>query len=148
MMEEAVLEADLHVEDDHGNNWTLVPQGRFDPAWLHPGSVIRVGRVGADAEAQVLRTELHLGTRETPDVLVTFRQTAIRSLRDALAPGSPPGGAPATQLRDSTADLSESHRRALVERDEARAWARAEYYQMWDAPFIPENYPGWLTEPG
>jgi hypothetical protein len=36
---------------------------------------------------------------------------------------------------------------AVAERDEARAWARAEYHQMWDAPYLPDNAPEWLTVP-
>jgi uncharacterized coiled-coil DUF342 family protein len=36
---------------------------------------------------------------------------------------------------------------ACRERDEARGWARSEYHQMWDAPFLPDNAPRWLTEP-
>lgn len=37
--------------------------------------------------------------------------------------------------------------RAVAERDGARAWARAEYHQMWDAPYLPDKAPGWLTAP-
>lgn len=33
------------------------------------------------------------------------------------------------------------------QRDEARAWARAEYHQMWDAPHLPDKAPDWLTAP-
>lgn len=36
---------------------------------------------------------------------------------------------------------------AVAERDEARAWARAEYHQMWDTPYLPDNAPDWLTAP-
>lgn len=37
--------------------------------------------------------------------------------------------------------------RAVAERDEARAWARAEYHQMWDDPYLPDNAPDWLIAP-
>ena len=36
---------------------------------------------------------------------------------------------------------------AVAERDEARAWARAEYHQRWDAPYLPDHAPEWLTAP-
>lgn len=47
------------------------------------------------------------------------------------------------QLRQLRAELA----RTVAERDEARAWARAEYHQMWDAPYLPDNAPDWLTAP-
>lgn len=45
-----------------------------------------------------------------------------------------------SRLRDQAAMLRR-------QRDEARAWARAEYHQMWDAPYLPDNAPDWLTAP-
>jgi hypothetical protein len=47
------------------------------------------------------------------------------------------------ELRRVRAELA----RVVDERDEARAWARAEYHQMWDAPYLPDNAPPWLTAP-
>jgi hypothetical protein len=47
------------------------------------------------------------------------------------------------ELRRLQAELAQ----AVAERDEARAWARAEYHQMWDAPYLPDNAPGWLIAP-
>lgn len=140
MTNRPVLDADLHAEDNDGNSWTLLQQGQFDPTWVYPGAFIRAGRAGVEAEAQVLRTELHLDPTGTARVLVTFRQTAIRSLHEALETGPSPEYV-------SGPDLPESLARAVAERDEARAWARAEYHQAWDAPYVPDNYPDWLTRP-
>lgn len=50
-------------------------------------------------------------------------------------------------LRAEASRLRTQLEKAVAERDEARAWARAEYHQMWDAPCLPDNAPGWLTEP-
>jgi hypothetical protein len=50
-------------------------------------------------------------------------------------------------LRAQLSRLRDELERALAERDEARAWARAEYHQMWDAPYLPDNAPQWLTTP-
>lgn len=72
------LEADLHDEDDHRNNWTLLDPSAFDPSVVFPGAVLQAGRPGAASEAQVLRTELFLGDSSIVRVLVTFRQTSLR----------------------------------------------------------------------
>ena len=140
MTKRPVLDADLNAEDDDGNNWTLLASGEFDPSWVFPGAVIRAGRAGTEAEAQVLSTELHLDSAGVARVLVTFRQTAIRSLQEALEPGPSPEYV-------SSPEASERLRSAMADRDDARAWARAEYHGVWDAPYVPDNYPAWLTEP-
>ncbi|GAA1240812.1 hypothetical protein [Oryzihumus leptocrescens] len=82
--EETLLEADLNAEDDDGNNWTLVEMDQFDPARVYPGARLLAGRPGFAAPAQVLRTELFLTTSGAVRVLVTFRQTALRTLEEAL----------------------------------------------------------------
>jgi hypothetical protein len=51
------------------------------------------------------------------------------------------------ELRAEMGRLREELARAVRERDEARAWARAEYHQMWDAPHLPDNAPEWLCGP-
>lgn len=79
------LEADLNIEDDDGNNWTLIEMSDFDPAVVYPGAVLRAGLPGGASEVQVLRTELFLGATSTVRVLVTFRQTRLRSLAQALS---------------------------------------------------------------
>jgi hypothetical protein len=50
-----------------------------------------------------------------------------------------------TELNEQITQLRAALTRAVAERDEARAWARAEYHQMWDAPYLPDNAPDWLT---
>jgi hypothetical protein len=50
-----------------------------------------------------------------------------------------------TELNEQVNQLRAALTRAVAERDEARAWARAEYHQMWDAPYLPDNEPDWLT---
>lgn len=82
--EEPLLDADLHAEDDQGNNWALVEVDQFDPARLYPGALLLAGRPGALARAQVLRTQMLLTTGGAVTVLVTFRQTALRTLAEAL----------------------------------------------------------------
>lgn len=54
-----------------------------------------------------------------------------------------PGREPVEDVRQLRAALTQ----AVAERDEARGWARAEYHQMWDAPYLPDNAPDWLTAP-
>jgi hypothetical protein len=76
------------MEDDDGNNWTLLDVSDFDPAVVYPGAVLRAGHRGGGGEVQVLRTELFLGASSTVRVLVTFRQTALRSLAEALTPAN------------------------------------------------------------
>jgi hypothetical protein len=44
----------------------------FDPTIVYPGALLRAGRNGAAAEAQVLRTELFLGASSVVRQLVTF----------------------------------------------------------------------------
>lgn len=78
------LEADLHVEDADGNNWSLVEVAAFDPAAVYPGAVLIAGQPGGAGEVQVLRTELFLDASSVVRVLVTFRQTRLRSLAEAL----------------------------------------------------------------
>ena len=78
------LEADLNMEDDDGNIWTLLDLSEFDPSVVYPGAVLRAGHAGAAGEAQVLRTELILGASSIVRVLVTFRQISLRSLAEAL----------------------------------------------------------------
>lgn len=51
------------------------------------------------------------------------------------------------QLVEEVRRLQAELAQAVGERDEARAWARAEYHQMWDAPYLPGDAPGWLTAP-
>lgn len=58
-------------------------------------------------------------------------------------PGDDRGRRLEHELRRLRAKLA----KALAERDEARQWARSEYHQMWDAPFLPANAPDWLTAP-
>jgi hypothetical protein len=53
----------------------------------------------------------------------------------------------AGDLRAEMGRLRKELEQAIAERDEAREWARAEYHQMWDAPYLPDNAPEWLTEP-
>ncbi|QGN58082.1 hypothetical protein GKE56_09480 [Nostocoides sp. HKS02] len=77
------FDADLNVEDDFGNNWSLLERSEFDPTVIYPGAVLWAGRTGAAAEVEVLRTELFLARGDVL-VLVTFRQTAIRSREEAL----------------------------------------------------------------
>jgi hypothetical protein len=95
------LDADLNMEDDDGNSWTLLDLDDFDPAVVYPGAHLTAGRPGASAKAQVVRTELiaRTSTGEVA-VLVTFRQTALRSLEDALNPPSPDekGGGRSAQM--------------------------------------------------
>ena len=79
MFSEPVLEADLHLEDDEGNNWTLVDRAVFVPGWIHPGAIIRVGDAGGATEAEVLRTELSHSPSGTQRILVTFRQIGHES---------------------------------------------------------------------
>lgn len=51
------------------------------------------------------------------------------------------------ELEDEVRRLRTELAQARAERDEARHWARVEYHQMWDAPFLPGNAPGCLTAP-
>lgn len=78
------FDADLNAEDDSGSNWALLERREFDPTVVYPGAVTWAGRPGAAAEVEVLRTELFLTTSGEVMVLVTFRQTAIRSREEAL----------------------------------------------------------------
>ena len=91
-LEETLLDADLHAEDDDGNNWTLVAVDQFDPARVYPGARLLAGRPEALAGAQVLRTELLRTTGGAVTVLVTFRQTALRTLAEALGAPIPEEG--------------------------------------------------------
>jgi hypothetical protein len=79
-----LLPADLNNEDDDGNGWTLLERDQFDPGVVFPGAVLMAGRPGGSGQAQVLRTELFLTTGGEVAVLVTFRQTRLRSLKEAL----------------------------------------------------------------
>lgn len=51
------------MEDDDGNNWTLLEVADFDPAVVYPGAVLRAGVAGRAGEVQALPTELFLGAR-------------------------------------------------------------------------------------
>lgn len=79
------FDADLNVEDETGANWALLDRSDWDPTVIYPGAVLWAGRPGAAAEVQVLRTELFLTSSGTVMLLVTFRQTAILSLEEALS---------------------------------------------------------------
>lgn len=59
----------------------------------------------------------------------------------------PPAVWPGRELVEQVRQLRAALTQALAERDEARAWARAEYHQMWDTPYLPDNAPDWLTAP-
>ena len=78
------LEADLHMENADGNNWALLAVSDFNPAVVYPGAVLLAGRPGGAGEVQVLRTELFLDASSKVRVLVTFRQTRLRTLAEAL----------------------------------------------------------------
>lgn len=51
------------------------------------------------------------------------------------------------QLEEEVSRLRDQAAVLRLQRDEARAWARAEYHQMWDAPYVPDDAPDWLTAP-
>ena len=81
------FDADLNWEDDDANNIALLTRADFDPTVIYPGALLWAGQPGALAEVEVLGTQLRLGVRNAGLVLVTFRQTAIRSRKDALGDG-------------------------------------------------------------
>lgn len=49
------------------------------------------------------------------------------------------------QLEEEVSCLRDEAALLRLQRDEARAWARAEYHHMWDAPYLPDKAPDWLT---
>ena len=77
------LVADLHAEDDDGNNWALVDVDDFVPARIYPGAVVTAGSSDGFTIVKVTRTEL-LNVRGEPAVLVTFFQLGLRTLDEAL----------------------------------------------------------------
>ena len=83
------LEADLHLEDNQGNNIALLEVSAFDPAVVYPGALLRAGRADGASEVEVLRTELVLKADSSVRVLVTFRQTGLRSRQEALTRRGP-----------------------------------------------------------
>ena len=62
-------------------------------------------------------------------------------------PQEPEPGQQVAELGDGVQRLAAESSRACEERGEARGWARSKYHQMWDAPFLPDNAPGWLGAP-
>lgn len=64
--------------------------------------------------------------------------SALARLGDVLAAG---------EAHDELAALRSALAEARGERDDARAWARAVFHGMGDAPYVPANYPQWLTDP-
>lgn len=78
------FDADLNQEDDDANNWALLERREFDPTVIYPGAVTWAGRPGAAAEVEVLRTELFISTSREVMVLVTFRQSSLRTREEAL----------------------------------------------------------------
>jgi hypothetical protein len=78
------FDADLNQEDDDANNWVLLERREFDPTVIYPGAVTWAGRPGAAAEVEVLRTELFITTSREVMVLVTFRQSSLRTREAAL----------------------------------------------------------------
>ena len=69
----AVRTADLHVEDDNGNNWALVTVNDFVPAQVSLVALVLAGPADGGVPSTVLRTELLETVDGRTVVLVTFR---------------------------------------------------------------------------
>ena len=68
------LEADLNMEDDDGNNWTLLEVSDFDPAVVYPGAVLRAGLPGGAGEVQA---GVVLGIVGAPLFVMVVRRRAV-----------------------------------------------------------------------
>lgn len=57
------FDCDLNQQDTDGSNWALLERNESQPTVVFPGALLWVGRQGAAAEVEILRTELFLTTR-------------------------------------------------------------------------------------